>query len=184
MAMSTAYLTDMFQERSWAKDTVLVLGASIIIALFGPVALPLPFTPVPIAFQAHVILFLAVLLGSKRGSLATLAFLGQGAIGLPVFAGCKGGILHLAGPTGGYLFGYVLAAYVTGYLIERSKERTVKSTLFAICMGNLAIYLAGLPWLSMYVGVNKAFFLGMLPFLGGDVVKIILSLRLLRSLRN
>jgi biotin transport system substrate-specific component len=182
--MQPAYfLTQSLQENSWVKQVAVILGASFIISLLGPVSIPLPFTPVPIALQSHAILFLAVILGSKRAALAVLAFLLQGAMGLPVFAGAKSGMLHLAGPTGGYLFGYVLAAYVAGYLMERAKERTVKRAFFAMSMGNLAIYFLGLPWLSIYVGVQNALFLGMVPFIGGDFLKLILSLRALRAIR-
>lgn len=184
MAMNYSYLlTETAQDRSWLQDALMILGASVIIALFAPISIHLPFTPVPIATQVHVILLLAVLMGSKRSALAVMTYLAQGAVGLPVFAGGKGGILCLAGPTGGYLLGYVAAAYVTGLLIERSSRKTLGSALMAMGVGNLIIYLFGLGWLSQFVGLSSAFTLGMLPFLFGDALKLLAGVRILKSLR-
>lgn len=184
MAMNYSYLlTETAQDKSWAKDALVVLGASVIIALFAPISIHLPFSPVPIATQGHVILLLAVLLGSKRSAMAVMTYLAQGAAGLPVFSGGKAGLLCLAGPTGGYLLGYVVAAYVTGLLIERSAKRTPGRALMAMSVGNLVIYLFGLSWLSQYIGLSSAFTLGMLPFLIGDSLKLLAGVRILKSLR-
>ncbi len=183
MAMNYSYLlTETADDRSWAKEALVILGSSVIIALFAPISIPLPFTPVPIATQGHIVLLLAVLLGSKRAALAVMAFLFQGAIGLPVFAGGKAGLFP-AGPSSGYLLGYLVAAYVTGLLMERSAQRTPGRAFLAMGVGNLAIYLFGLSWLSQFVGLSSAFTLGMLPFLLGDSLKLIAGVRILKSLR-
>lgn len=88
MATNYSYVIDQtVGDRSWLKDAAVVLGASVIIALFAHLSIPLPFTPVPISTQSHVVLLLACLLGSKKGSLAVLTFIAQGAIGFPVFGG-------------------------------------------------------------------------------------------------
>ncbi len=166
-------ITDRAVERSWLKDIAVVVGASIIIALFAHISIPLPFTPVPIATQGHVILLLAALLGAKRASLAVLTFLFQGAIGLPVFAMGKAGLLVLAGPRGGYLLGYLAAAFVTGYCIERMANRSTPKIFAALSLGNLMMYVFGLPWLSRFVGWESAFTLGFLPFIIGDAFKLI-----------
>ncbi len=184
MAMNYSYLlTEAPQERSWAKEALVILGASVIIALFAPISFHLPFSPVPIATQGHVILLLALLLGSKRSAMAVMTYLAQGAAGLPVFAGGKAGLLCLVGPTGGYLLGYVVAAYVAGILIEKCPTRTPGKALMAMSVGNLAIYLFGLSWLSQFVGLSSAFTLGMLPFLIGDSLKLLAGVRILKSLR-
>ena len=184
MAMNYSYLiSDTARDRSWVQEAALVLGASVIIALFAPIAIYLPFSPVPIATQAQVILLLSCFLGSKRASLAVMTFLFQGAAGLPVFASGKAGLLVLAGPSGGYLLGYLAAAFVTGYVVERMKERTPTKIFGAMSLGTLVIYLFGLPWLSRFVGWQGAFVLGMAPFLIGDVLKLILATRVLKSLR-
>jgi biotin transport system substrate-specific component len=171
------------QGRSWLQEIMIVLGASIIISLFAPVSIHLPFTPVPIAMQAHVILLLSCLLGSKRAVMAVLTFLFQGAIGLPVFAGGTGGILILAGPTGGYLLGYLVAAFATGLLMEKISRRSPSKAFAAMGLGNLVVYLFGIPWLSHFIGWQSAFILGMAPFLVGDLIKMIVATRLLKGLR-
>src|SRR2546423_1806286 len=113
MAMNySGLIRETAGERNWIQDVAVVIGASIIIALFAPVAIPLPFTPVPIATQVHVILLLSCFLGSRRAALTVMTFLIQGAMGLPVFAGGAAGIMVLAGPRGGYLLGYLAAAFV------------------------------------------------------------------------
>src|SRR5690349_7856756 len=119
-------------QSKWLKDLMIVLGASLIICLASPISIRLPFTPVPITLQCHVILLLAVLLGSKRGALAVIAYLGEGAMRLPGFAGAKGGVIHLLGPTGGYLFGYVATAFVTGFLMDRVFKRSIMHVLYAM----------------------------------------------------
>jgi biotin transport system substrate-specific component len=182
--VQASFILDRTGEQSKGlHNLMLILGASIIIGLFAPVSIRLPFSPVPIAFQGHVVLFLAALLGSKRGALAVLALLFQGAVGLPVFAGAKTGLLHLAGPTGGYLVGYVVAAFVTGLILENAKVRTAGRAMLALLAGNVAIYLFGLPWLAGFIGMNRAVLLGLLPFLAGDLLKIVFCLRGLKSLK-
>lgn len=184
MAMNYSYLiNETANDRSWIKDAAVILGASVIIALFANVSFRLPFSPVPIATQATVILLLSCFLGSKRATLSVLAFLMQGASGLPVFAGGKFGIAHLAGPTGGYILGYLAAAFVTGLIMERIEQRTISKTLGAMGLGNLIVYLFGLPWLSVYIGWQNAFMLGMLPFLLTDALKILVAVQFLKSTR-
>ncbi|MES2122110.1 MAG: biotin transporter BioY [Chlamydiota bacterium] len=155
----------------------------MIISLFSPFIIRLPFTLVPIATQGTVVLLLAALLGSKRGALAVLAFLFQGAIGLPVFAGGSAGVMALAGPCGGYLLGYVVGAYITGYLMERSSVRSASTSLMAMAVGNAAIFGFGWAWLSCFIGMKSALIGGVLPFLPGDLLKLLIATRSLKSLR-
>ncbi len=182
-SMQNSLALNQVEQHSWLKEIFTVLGASIIISLSGPVAIPLPFTPVPIVTQCHVILLLSVLLGSKRAALAVVAYLAQGAIGLPVFAGGKCGIMHLFGPTGGYLFSYIAAAFATGYLMERVFKRNATHAFYAMGIGNLIIYVIGVPWLAIYCGWQKAFQLGMLPFLVTDFLKLVVAGKVLKNLR-
>ncbi len=166
------------------RNFLIVIGASILMALCAPIAIPLPFSPVPIAIQPHLCLFLGALLGSKRGALAMMAFIAQGAFGLPVFAKGMAGLAILFGPTGGYLLGYIVGAYVTGYLVERTKgERTMKTMFFAMAVGNIIMYVLGWMYLSRFIGMSKALMLGVLPFLIGDVLKLSLAGRALRYLK-
>lgn len=182
--MNYSYLiNETAEDRSWLKEAAVILGASIIIALFAPISIPLWFTPVPLATQLPVILILSCLLGSKRAVLAVLTYILQGASGLPVFAGGKAGALILAGPTGGYLLGYVVAAYLTGLLMERASNRTPSRAFMAMGIGNLVVFLFGTSWLSQFIGWKGAFVYGMLPFIVGDMIKLFVAERVLKRLR-
>ena len=157
----------------------IVFGAALLIALSAQVRVPLPFSPVPVTGQTFVVLLLGALLGARRGASAALTYVTLGVIGLPVFAGGNGGPLALLGPTGGYLLGFVAAAYVTGWLIEREPHRRAIPVLLALLLGNLTVYACGLPWLAVFVGGKQVLALGFLPFLVGDLAKIVSATALL-----
>jgi len=166
-----------------AYDAALVLGGSLIVALGAQIAVRLPFSPVPITLQTLAVLMVGALLGSRRGALSLLAYLAQGLAGLPVFAGGASGLAYAVGPTGGYLLGFVAAAYLTGRLTEGRVHRgfaALLSTGLAMAAGNLAIYACGLPWLALYVG-RQAVALGAAPFLVGDALKIVICSRWVAS---
>ena len=168
------------RRSAWLYDAALVLGGSWLIALSARVVLPLPWSPVPVTGQTLAVLLLAALLGSRRGSLAVLAYIAQGVAGLPVFAGGALGLARLAGPTGGYLLGFVLAAALVGALAERGWDRRGLSTAAAMLVGNVVIYATGVAWLTPFVGgLERALVSGVLPFIAGDVVKIIAAALLL-----
>jgi len=160
-------------------DAALVIGGSMLVALSAQIAVYVPFSPVPVTAQTLAVLLMGMLLGSRRGSLCLLAYLAEGAAGLPVFAGGKAGLPHLFGPTGGYLVGFVVAAYIAGRLAERGWDRRADTTLLAMALGNAAIYAVGLPRLAAFVGIEKALPMGLYPFLIGDLVKLILAAVLL-----
>jgi len=157
--------------RAWGYDVAVVIGGSVFLALSAQVAVPLPFSPVPLTGQTLGVLLLGLVLGHRRGAASVLTYLLEGSVGLPVFAGGTGGLPVLLGPTGGYLIGFVAAAYVMGLLAERGWDRTRVTTLLAMMIGNGVIYVCGLPWLSIFVGADKVIALGLLPFLFGDLVK-------------
>ncbi len=156
-------------------DAALVLAGSLFVALCAQFAIPLPFSPVPVTGQTLAVLTVGVLLGSRRGSLALLTYLAEGALGLPVLAGGAAGLSRLTGPTGGYLIGFVAAAFLVGWLAEQGWDRRFESTLLAMVLGNVVIYACGLPWLGRFVGVEQVFTLGLWPFLPGDLGKILLA---------
>lgn len=160
-------------------DLVWILGGTLFIALSAQLAIPLPFTPVPVTGQTLAVLLTGVLLGSHRAGWCLLMYLAEGVAGLPVFAGGTAGIVHLFGPTGGYLLGFVPAAFLTGRLAERGWDRRFGTAFAAMLLGNLAIYLFGLPWLAYFVGADKALALGLLPFVPGDVFKLLLATAML-----
>ncbi len=166
---------------AWLYDIAWIAGGTLFIALSARVAIPLPFSPVPITGQTLAVLLTGALLGSRRGSLCLLLYLAEGASGLPVFAGGMAGPARLMGPTGGYLVGFIPAAFFTGLLAERGWDRRVRTTLLAILLGNAAIYAFGLPWLARFVGGERVLASGLLPFLPGDLLKSILATTLLPS---
>ncbi|MDT7948667.1 MAG: biotin transporter BioY [Thermoflexus sp.] len=160
-------------------DAVLILGGSLLTALMARVEIPLPFTPVPITGQTFAVLLVGAALGSRRGALSMAVYLLEGALGLPVFAGGAAGLARLRGPTGGYLIGFIAAAFVTGWLAERGWDRRPATTALAMLTGNAVIYLFGLPWLAWFVGSflgpKGALALGLLPFVPGDLLKLLLA---------
>ena len=159
---------------------VLILCGSLLIALSAHVAIPLPFSPVPITGQTLAVLLVGALLGSRRGALCLLAYLAEGLAGLPVFApGGAPGLARLLGPTGGYLVGFVAAAYVTGRLAEEGWDRRVLSTIAAMLLGSAVIYTCGVSWLAVPLGLEKALVAGLYPFIPGDLVKVVLAALLL-----
>lgn len=168
------------QRQAWLYDLVLVLSFSFIIAALAQVAIPLPFTPVPITGQTLGVLLAGFLLGSRRGAGAVLLYLAEGAAGLPVFAGAKAGMAVFFGPTAGYLLGFVVAAYLVGVLAERDWDRNYALTLGGMVLGNLVIYTFGVSWLAVILGsLTTAITAGLVPFLIGDLIKILLAVGLL-----
>ena len=162
-------------RRGLLRDAALVLGGSLLVALSAQIRVSLPFTPVPITGQTFGVLLVGALLGARRGALSLVAYLVEGAAGLPVFAGGAAGVQYLVGPTSGYLVGFVAAALVTGWLAERRWDRRVWTAALAMAVGNLVIYGFGLPWLARFVGPEQVLVAGMLPFLPGDALKLVLA---------
>lgn len=159
------------------KDLILIGMGSILIAFCAPLAVKLPFTPVPLAIAPHLCLVLGAVLGKNRGALAVMGYLIQGALGLPVFALGGSGLLHLFGPRGGYLLGYVAGAYITGYLIDKIRHKqgpTDCKTFLSFAAGNGVIYLFGILQLSFFIGFQSAIIFGMLPFVLGDLLKLLI----------
>lgn len=150
-------------------------------ALASQVTIRLPFTPVPITGQTFAVLLSGAAVGSRRGGAAQLAYLGLGCAGLPVFAGGSRGLPF--GPSGGYLVGFVAAAYVVGLLVERGWDRRIRTTAVAMLVGNAVIYAFGLPWLAAFTGgpLAKVLMLGLYPFIPGDLLKLALASALLTS---
>jgi biotin transport system substrate-specific component len=183
MVGSTGALIDAVVPRPGARasallrDAGIVLAASALMALLAQLAIPLPV--VPITGQTLGVLLIGAALGSKKGSLAMLAYLAEGALGAPVFAGGSGGIAVLGGPTAGYLYGFVVAAFVVGWLAERGFDRNLFTAGLAMLVGEVAMYAVALPWLSFYVPADKLLSVGFIPFIPGDLVKLVIAAALL-----
>ncbi len=181
--MHTVVYADLWrparQSLSVLYDGAVALLGSVLIALAAQVALPLPWTPVPLTGQTFAVLLIGAALGRWRGSAAVALYLGEGAAGLPVFASGKAGWVWLLGPTGGYLWGFLLAAFLVGWLAERGWDRRLTTTAAAMGIGSLAIYACGLPWLARFVGWDAVVTAGLLPFVPGDLLKLVAATALL-----
>lgn len=168
------------QSTAFGRDALLVLVFSHVTALSGQIAVPLPFSPVPLTGQTFGVLLTGALLGPRLGALALLLYLAEGACGLPFFAGGVCGLARFAGPTGGYLAAYPLAAAFVGWLATRGWDRRPVTMLAAMLLGSVLIFALGAAWLVHFVGgTGRALTLGVLPFLPGDAVKALLAAGLL-----
>ena len=161
----------------WVRSTILVVAFSLLTALAAQIVIPLPFTPVPITGQTFVVLLTGALLGSRLGALAMIAYLVEGAAGLPFFRGGNGGAHYLLfSPTTGYLLAYPVAAFVTGLLSERGWDKRYLWAAAAMGIGSLVILFGGWAWLSLFFRTAAdAFNAGVAPFIIGDIVKIALA---------
>ena len=166
------------------RNVALALAGSI--ALCVSAKIQVPFYPVPMTMQTFVVLMVGMAFGWRLGAATVLLYLAQGALGLPVFAGTpeKGiGLAYMAGPTGGYLLGFVFAAALAGWLAERGFDRNVMLTAVAMLLGNAVIYIPGLLWLGAVVGWDKPVLeWGLTPFLFGDATKLALAALLMPML--
>ena len=174
-------------ERTRAKDALWIMGFALFTALMAQVEVHFPFTPVPLTGQTFVVLLSGAVLGSRRGFASQLLYLSAGAAGLPVFSGAAGSVLHLIGPTGGYLWSFPLAAGVLGWLVERGAARRVWTLAPALIAADLLILAGGAAWLGGLFGfpARQAWVLGFYPFLIGDIVKVALvGVSLPRALRR
>jgi biotin transport system substrate-specific component len=158
-----------------AKDLTFAFFASIILALFAPLTFLLPFTPVPVTFQVQAALLLSLILGARRASLMMLFFLGEGILGLPVFAGGAATIFNLMGPRGGYLFGYLVVACVISRIYSAFPKKHFGVSFITLLIGNLIVYAFGFTWMSQFFGFRKAFALGVTPFILVDLFKLTIA---------
>ena len=134
----------------------------------------IPFYPVPLTMQTLIVLGIGMTYGVRLGGATLLGYISAGLIGLPVFAG-GAGMAYMMGPTGGYLAGFFAAAVVLGALAERGWTRSWATAAAAMLMGNVIIYLLGVGWLTSLIGWDKAVQFGLLPFLYGDALKLIIA---------
>lgn len=177
----TTYIDILRPERisRASYNVVLVMVGSLFIAACAQLAIPLPFTPVPITGQSFAVLLIGIFFGSRLGAATVLAYLAEGASGLPFFAEGTGGVGVFAGPTGGYLIGFVFASFCAGVLAEKKWDRKVWTAGLAMFLSSFVIFAFGVMWLSSFIGFGKAIEFGFLPFFPGDVFKTIAAALLL-----
>jgi len=166
------------------RGVILVALGTALLTLSAKVNLPLPY--VPMTLQTLAVLVIGAAYGAGLGTATVVVYLAEGAMGLPVFAGPVGGLAPLFGPTAGYLFGFVAAAFVTGWLSERGWDRSVLCLFVAMAFGHLLILAAGFGWLAfgMRLGVEKAWLVGIVPFIAASLIKNALGAALLPAIRR
>jgi biotin transport system substrate-specific component len=161
------------------------MGLTIALIIAGAyIIIPIPGSPVPVVLQNLFVVAAGLLLGPIKGGLAVLIYLLMGAIGLPVFSGGGAGLAHLAGPTGGYLLGFVAAAVIAGALSGRNPP--LWRDLVAAILGMLVVYLFGVPRLKMVLDMSwsAALAAGFVPFLLGDAIKAVAAVAAVRLARR
>lgn len=174
-----AVVIDRLVRGRAAANMLLVIGASALIAVAAQVAIPLPFTPVPLTLQPLAVIFIGVALGSTRGAAAAALYLLEGFSGLPVFAQAHGGPAWLLGATAGYLFSYPFAAWVAGFISERGWGGSIVRATSGMLLALGVIYLGGWSWLAALTDARTAFVTGVAPFVIADIVKVALGAALL-----
>jgi biotin transport system substrate-specific component len=167
-----------------ARTVILVALGTALLALSAKINLPLPY--VPMTLQTLVVLMIGAAYGWRLGTATVMAYLAEGALGLPVFAGPVGGLAPLLGPTAGYLAGFVAAAFITGWLSERGWDRSVLRLFVAMGLGHIVILAAGFAWLAfgMKLGVEKAWLVGIAPFVAASVIKNALGAAFVPAIRH
>lgn len=165
--------------RGITYDLLIVICGSLLVGISAQIKVYLPFSPVPITGQTFVVLMLGAIFGSYRGGLTMLAYLLEGILGLPVFTNISG-IAALFGPTGGYLVGFVVAAYIVGRLAEKGWDRRVTTTVAAMLIGDAVLLAFGFIWLTLLLAdVRTAFITGVVTFVPGDILKIAMAAAIL-----
>lgn len=155
-----------------ARNIFLVLAGTALLAVTARIQVPM--YPVPMTMQTFSVLLIGMTFGWRLAGATVVAYITEGAVGLPVFAS-GGGLAYLAGPTAGYLFGFLAATIIVGWLAGRGWDRSFAATFGAALIGSAVIYGIGVPWLASFIGLEKAIGAGMLPFLLGDLMKAALA---------
>jgi len=165
----------------FVRQVGLVIGFSLLTALSAQIVIPIG--PVPITGQTFAVLLTGALLGSRLGAITMIVYLLEGASGLPFFSGAHGGILHLMGPTGGYLVAFPAGAFITGAFAEHGWDRKFLTAAAAMAVGSIVIMLSGWLWFSLVMKTSPAitFFATVLKFVPGDIIKISLAAAVLPS---
>jgi biotin transport system substrate-specific component len=189
MSQSKVLADKIYSAEGIVPDAVRIAAANILLALCAHIVIPVPWTPVPITGQTFGVLFVAVLLGSRRGGIALVLYLLEGFAGLPVFQPLGlAGPARFLGPTAGYLISYPAAAFVTGWLVERGAQISPArranshfaglSLISALISGEAIIFLGGCVWLALGLGLGWKLALeqGALPFIPGEIIKMALIL--------
>lgn len=171
-------LADILLPRSGAVEkTLLAIGGSLLLAVSAKIQVP--FWPVPMTLQSLTVLLIGLGFGSRLGAATVLLYLAEGLLGLPVFAGAIAGPAYMAGPTSGYLLGFLLSAAAVGALAERGWDRNLLRASAAIAAGHVLLFIPGVLWLTFLFGWTKAVAVGVTPFVAATILKTALGVAMI-----
>ena len=167
------------------KKYLLVALMAAVISIIAPISIVIPLSPVPISLGTFIILLNVFVLGGKYGTISTLIYILLGFIGLPVFTGWTGGVSKVLGPTGGYIIGYIWLSFVTGLFVDKHYSN-VALCFVGMIIGTLLLYIFGTIWLANVTHMTfiEALFAGVVPFIVGDIVKMVLASIIGRTIRE
>lgn len=160
-------------SRTWLRAMILAVLGSVV--LTASAKIQIPFWPVPMTMQSYVVLVIGALYGWRLGGATVLLYLAEGFAGLPVFAGAAAGPAYFAGPTAGYLVGFVAAAMVVGFLVERGWGRSLPLMIVAMAFGHAILFATGVFWLASLLGFERALVAGLYPFWMATLLKTALA---------
>ena len=158
---------------SLARKAAIVVAGSLFIAAMTQIAVP--FYPVPMTLQTLAVMLIGVTFGFRMAAATVALYLLEGLAGLPVFTGFSGGLAKFMGPTGGYLVGFLVAAAVMGFLADRGVTRGWAGMIAVLLAGEVIIFALGFGWLANLIGTEKAWIAGVMPFILGDAIKLVLA---------
>lgn len=166
------------------RAVVLIAVGTALLVLSAKINVPLPY--VPMTMQSLVVPLIGAIYGSRLGAATVLAYAAEGALGLPVFAGPVGGLAYMAGPTGGYIIGFVVAAYVCGWIGERGWDASAPRFFLSVMLAHIIALGFGFAWLvaAIHLSAGKAWLVGIVPFIAGSVVKSALGAVLMTVTRK
>ena len=158
------------------KQMVLIALMTSVTCVLGPLSIPLPFSPVPISLTNFAIFLAIFVLGMKSGTISFIIYLLLGAVGVPVFSSFRGGFQVLAGPTGGYLIGFIFLALIMGFALDHF-DRKLVPTIIGMIIGMAVCYAFGTVWLAKLLSLSfkEGLMMGVIPYLPGDAAKIIIA---------
>jgi len=158
------------------KQMVLIALMTAVTCVLGPLSIPLPFSPVPISLTNFAIFLAIFVLGMKSGTISFIIYLLLGAVGVPVFSSFRGGFQVLAGPTGGYLIGFIFLALIMGFALDHF-DRKLVPTIIGMIIGMAVCYAFGTVWLAKLLSLSfkEGLMMGVIPYLAGNAAKIIIA---------
>ena len=180
--MANQITRTLITPRSLIVGLSLAFTGSILMALMAQIRIYIPFSPIPITGQTFGVLFLGAVLGGKIGALSMVIYIVEGLSGIPVFAGVGSGPAYLLGPTGGYLIGFIPAAYLVGMLHESGWGRKIWTSVSIMILGTAVIFAFGIAGLTLTAGFINALEIGLYPFIPGAILKILFATGLTATL--